>query len=394
MATAQAPDIGIARGTARLERAAFECFPYGILVVDGDGRVVSRNAEAAHLIEARGLSSAHVTCCELFGCRVSQTVLAGACITELALARGEPLPEVRVDVKTLGGEIKALWVLAAPLRGYESHVVMQLRPGSSTDRRRRTDPHWMSGPRLQILALGRTSVEAFEGPIGGEWLNQRTGQLLKYLIAERHRSVHVDEIGENVWPKADFAVATNVRYYVHALRSKLEPGRRKRAPSNFIVSCGGGYRLNLDRVTVDADQFERHTSAGLAALESDPQTADVELEAGLALYRGDFLADLPYADWAMPERHRLHDLACIALRNLGDLRLKRRKLDRAARSFERLAAMQPYDELVHRQLIELDIARGHKSDAIRRYTELRSRMRRTFGHDPEFTLADLTIPRA
>ncbi|HEV3033582.1 MAG TPA: BTAD domain-containing putative transcriptional regulator [Solirubrobacteraceae bacterium] len=375
-----------------LESEAFSAFPYGLFVLDGAGRVVCRNAEATRLIESLGLAEAKLTCCTLLGCRVPETVLEAACVTELALGRDAPLPEIRVDIRSPAGA-DAMWVTAAAIGGAGKRVVLQLRPGVSGDRRRRTSPHWMAGARLRIRALGTTSVESGEGPIGGAWLDQRAGQLLKYLVAERRRAVAVDEIGENIWPGADYAVGTSVRYYVHALRRRLEPQRGSREPSAFILVGSGTYRLALEHVEVDADEFEAHVSAGLAIATTSPQAAATELERGLAIYRGEFLAELPYAEWALDERHRLHDLACLGLRRLADIRLELRVLDGAARALERLATLQPFDEDVHRQLMELDIMRGRRSDAVRRYTALRSRLRRTFGQEPNFTLSDLAHPR-
>lgn len=378
---------------ATLEQEAFRRFPYSLVVVDRTGRIVSCNLEGGRLIETMGMTGMELTCCMLLGCRSSESVLADTCLSELARSTGGALPEVRVDVPTSDG-VKAMWVAAAALLEEDpSHVVLQLRPGVPRDRRRRTDPHWMTGPRLRICALGGTVVESAEGSIGGEWLDQRTGQLLKYLIAERHRAVHVDEIGESIWPGADFAIAGSVRYYIHALRRKLEPQRGRREPSVFILSSAGSYRLNLNNVAVDADEFETCVTAGLALIERDPQSAAAEIERGMSVYRGDFLADSPYADWAMLERHRLHSLACMGLRGLTGMRLETRMLDSAARALEQLAALQPYDEGVHRQLMELDIMRGRRSDAVRRYTSLRARIRRTFGHDPNFTPADLASPK-
>jgi len=371
-----------------LELEAFRGFPYAQLVVDRAGRIVSANREATRLLRAAGATQERTTCCSLLGCGRPDTVLAAGCVTRLALAREEPLPEVRVDVDTPEGT-RAMWVAAAGFGRGERGVVLQLRPGVLGDRRRRTDPHWMIGPRLRIRTLGRTVVESAEGPIGGAWLDQRAGQVLKYLVAERHRAAPVDEIGESIWPGSDYAVGTNVRYYVHALRRRLEPQRGAREPSSFIVARAGSYRLRLDCVEVDADTFEQGVRAGLAVAQADPQTAVSELERGLAIYRGDFLADLPYAEWALPERHRLHDLACVALRQLADLRMELRMVDGATRSLERLARLQPFDEDVHRRLMELDIMRGRRSDAVRRYAALRARTRRTFGHDPNFTPADL-----
>jgi DNA-binding SARP family transcriptional activator len=375
-----------------VELEAFDGFPYGLLVLDRDGRLVCLNREARRLVHAMGLSQSGLTCCSLLGCRNPDTVLGAACLTELALSRETVLPEVRVDLATAAGPV-SVWVAASTIGEERERVVLQLRPGIVGDRRQRTDPNWIVGPRLRIQTLGRTTVEALEGPIGGAWLDQRTGQLLKYLVAERHRAVAVDEIGESIWPGAEYAVGTSVRYYIHALRRRLEPQRGSRETSAFIVARAGTYRLKLDHIWVDADAFEGHITAGLAAAESDPRRADAEIESALAMYRGDFMADMPYAEWALPERHRLHDLACIGLRRLADIRLERRLVDSAARCLERLATLQPFDEDVHRGLMELDIIRGRRSDAVRRYATLRARTRRTFGHDPDFTPADLARTR-
>lgn len=374
-----------------LEHEAFRRFPYGLVVVDRHGTVVSSNLAAKRLIESAGHHPSTLTCCTLLGCHAANTVLVEACVTELALTHGDSLPEIRVDIAT-GRDSEAMWIAAAPIGEGSDHVVLQLRPGTTGDRRRRTDPHWMAGPCLRIHTLGRTVVESGEGPIGGRWLDQRTGQLLKYLVAERHRAVHADEIGESIWPDADFAIAASVRYYIHALRRKLEPERANRQPSTFVISGAGCYRLNLHNVQVDADEFERHVSNGLAAIDVAPLTAAEEIERGLAVYRGDFLADTPYADWAMLERHRLHDLACMALRSLTQMRLNRRLVDSAIGSLERLAGLQPYDEEVHRRLMELYIQKGRRSEAVRQYASLRVKIRRTFGHDPSFTLAGLKAP--
>ncbi|HEV3045924.1 MAG TPA: BTAD domain-containing putative transcriptional regulator [Solirubrobacteraceae bacterium] len=377
---------------AALQREAFEAFPYGQLVLDRQGRILCANRRAARLIQSLGLSEESRSCCSLLGCSAPHTVLEAGCVTELALRRDRPLPEIRVELCTSEG-LCAMWVTAAPLGDDQQRVVLQLRPGLVGDRRKAADPDWIAGPRLSIRTLGATVVESNVGPIGGPWLDQRAGQLLKYLVAERRRAVSVDEIGESILPGADYAVGTSVRYHVHALRRKLEPERGVREASAFIVARSGSYQLDLEHVSVDADEFETYVSSGLELADSDQQAGAERLERGLAMYRGDFLAELPYTEWALPERHRLHDLACIALRRLADIRLECGAPDGATRALERLAGLQPFDEDVHRRLMEVDISRGRRSDAVRRYETLRSRMRRTFGQDPEFTPADLTRTR-
>jgi LuxR family maltose regulon positive regulatory protein len=250
-----------------------------------------------------------------------------------------------------------------------------------------------AGPVLRIRALGTTVVEAGAEQLDGPWLDQRAGQLLKYLVAERWRAVSIDEIGESIWPGAGYAVGSSVRYYVHTLRRILEPDRGNREPSAFILVRRGSYRLNSENVSIDADEFETHIRAGLEQASGDSRAAVVELERGIALYRGEFLAELPYAEWALAERQQMHGLACSAARRLADIRFEQERPELATNALERLAALQPFDEEVHRQLMELDIAHGRHTDVVRRYAALRCRLLHIFGQEPSFTPADLATPR-
>ena len=112
----------------------------------------------------------------------------------------------------------------------------------------------------------------------------------------------------------------------------------------------------------------------------------------MALYRGDFLADEPYADWAIDQRDALRRLAADALRALVAVARRAGDLDTAAGHLERLGELEPYDIDVHREVISLCLVRGRRSEALRRYAALRVRILRTFGEDIDFTLADLRQP--
>lgn len=231
-------------------------------------------------------------------------------------------------------------------------------------------------PRLAILALGPTLLaldgRRFEGP----WCQRRAGRLLKFLVARRGRAASVDEIAEALWPGASYGAAANVRYHVHVLRRVLEPAREGGCESSLIRCRDGGYGLDTARVGLDADEFERALAAG-------------ETACALELYRGEFLADEPYASWAHPERQRLHELACAALRQTVEERLAAGDGPAARAALSRLADMQPYDEDVHRELIAFELSRGRRSDALRRYTAFSHRLREAFGEEPAFGLAEL-----
>jgi DNA-binding SARP family transcriptional activator len=383
-------DTGGARAAARLNDLAAELLaqlPFGILVADREGAMQAWNPAARRLLgdDARLAddAAAGVPCCDLFGCRSGEAPLADACITVLALEADDVLPEVRVDVE--GG---AAWVMAAP--SGDGQVVFQLRPADVRDRRRRTDPHWAARPRLYVEVLGRTQVHSGEAAIGGRWLAQRPGQLLKFMIASRGRPVHTEEIAHALWPGAGSEAPGNVRHHMHALRRRLEPRRAKRAPSQFVVTRGGGYQLDRARVTIDADAFREIAESGLDATTAGHQAHARNLLAEAArLYGGDFMADEPYAEWALDERDRLRELAARVLHVLADFDRAAGDLEAAYAHLRRLAELDPLDTHVQRELLEVCLRRGRRTEAARRYHALRMRTMRELGQEPGFALADL-----
>lgn len=378
--------VGVAVRTeeADLEAEAFEHFPYGMLVADRDGRMLMANPEARELLGLTGdAENSALACCDLFGCRRPGGPFAHGCVCSLAAEAGPRLEEVRVDLPGHGGS-SAVWVTVSSTG---SCIVFGLRAGHRGDRRRQTSPQREVGPVLRIFALGRLRVE---GHIGGKWLNQRTGQLLKLLITERHRVVPADEIAQALWPDAGAAGLDNLRYFVHATRDKLEPARRHRMPSSFIVAQEGGYTLNTEHLDIDVDRFERHARAGERAFaEGERVVATARLEEALALYRGEFLADEPFAEWVLVERDHLRAIAADSLRMLADIRLAEHDLAGARVHVHRLAEIDKFDTDVQRRLIALCLRTGRRSEAVRRYTTLRKRMLSVFGEVPNFELSDL-----
>jgi DNA-binding SARP family transcriptional activator len=367
-----------------VELEAFRLFPHGIIVLGPDGSVLAANDQARELF---GPLTATSTCCSLLDCADATGPLGGRCLTELVRERGDILPEVRLDLPGGRGSA-AIWVTAAPLEG--GRAALGVRPGSPGDRRRRTNPHWVSGPRIRIHALGRTRVESEEGEIGGRWLERRAGQLLKYLAAERHRVAHVDEISEALWLGSGRGSAANVRYVVHNLRRHLEPDLGHRAQSAFVVAREGGYTLDARHVWIDASELERNVQAGLGALaRGDSVTGAAALQRAIDIYRGDFLTDELYSQWALPERDRLRAIVSEALDAMVRLCLSTGETDRAWPFVERLAELHPYDMSIHRRRIALALLRGRRSDAVRHHTALRLRMMEIFGEAPDFELRDV-----
>jgi DNA-binding SARP family transcriptional activator len=193
------------------------------------------------------------------------------------------------------------------------------------------------------------------------------------------------------WPNAGRAGATSVRQAIHTLRDRLEPDRPKGKPSGYVVARTGGYELAPGRVWIDADDFEAHARAGLGAMQQGAvERARASLAAAARAYVGDFLADEPYAEWALLERARLRELAAEVLRGLAGLAHDAGDDEAAGEHLQRLAELEPLDLQAQRDLIALMLRRGRHSEALRRYELVRRRYRRAFGVEPGFALADLT----
>lgn len=365
-------------------------YPYGILVQDGRGRLVAHNKAAQRMLGGWvRLAPACEVGCDVLGCHRAAGPLEDVCVHDRAREHEGPLPELRIDLPR-GADVEAAWVTVAALEPDRELIVTELRPGQRGDRRRRSEPHWTAGPRLRIFALGRTRVLSAESALEGRWLDNRAGHILKFLVAERHRSVYCDEIVERVWPTAGTPDTRGLRYFVHVLRARLEPRGSPNPPSSFVLATRGGYVLDDTHVWIDADAFEELVQAGITARErGDALTALEHLRRGLELYRGDFLADEPYAEWAVRERDRLRQVASDGLHVLAALDERMGDLAAAAASLRRLADLEPYDVDVHRELLVVLLRRGRRSEALRRYEALRRRMLTTFGEKLDFSLAEL-----
>jgi DNA-binding SARP family transcriptional activator len=362
-----------------------DALPYGVVAVDSGGHVLRANATARELLPALDTDAGRARCSDLLGCCGPGKPCEHGCLAARSNEAAQTLPEVRIETPGLAS-VSALWVTAAPLSHCDG-ALLHLRPGDARDRRRRSEPHWMSGPKLRITSLGRTVVESDAGPLAGHWLRERPGQLLKYLVCQRAHVATADQIAEALWPSGGRQGLLNARHVVHRLRELLEPRREGHGQSSFVVAVRGGYILDRRHLWLDVDEFERLVEQGLAAAEQGQQVAGRgDLEKAVELYRGDFLADEPYADWCHDERNRLCLVAARAVRALAGI--ARGAGDQVALivQLERLCGLEPFDSQAHRELIEALRAAGRRTEARRHYTTFAHRVRREFDEEPGFDL--------
>src|SRR3954471_716094 len=169
----------------------FDGLPHGLLVLDSDGSVQVANRAASELL--RIVPGSAPKCCELFGCRADEGPLAGVCLTGIVPPEGDGHLELRLDL-----DVGSTWVTAAAME--HEQIVVQVRRNTSA---RFVHSDAAAGPELYISALGPLEIEVGGEPIAGAWLEQRPGQLLRYLVSERHQPASADRITAALWPHAD-----------------------------------------------------------------------------------------------------------------------------------------------------------------------------------------------
>lgn len=242
---------------------------------------------------------------------------------------------------------------------------------------------------LRLIFLGKPQISRGDAPLTGLVYNKALA-LLAYLAVTR-RPHSREALAGLLWGEMpDAAAKANLRKILSALREVA------------------GHALIIERQTVafdtataywlDTEDFEARLRgpAGIsdaARLLSEKEVR--QLDAAVALYRGDFLDGFyvrsapAFEEWVLSERERLRQMALHALFRvvghytaIGDYG---RGLDYATR----LLAMEPWHEEVHQQMMILLALSGQRSAAIGQFETCRRLLADELGAEPNQDTVDL-----
>ncbi|WP_087974651.1 BTAD domain-containing putative transcriptional regulator [Oceanobacillus rekensis] len=165
------------------------------------------------------------------------------------------------------------------------------------------------GYTLRISTLGQFKIWLGTKQIEPkDWQRGKAKELFELLITNRKKLLQKEEIFQFLWPDQDEAnVSKSFKVTLNALLKVLEPHRKAREESFFIMREGSAYGLNPDAgCELDCIQFEDLVMKGMD--DRDPKHAMELLEKGLKLYYGEYLSDLRFTSWCQTERERLQQL--------------------------------------------------------------------------------------
>jgi predicted ATPase/DNA-binding SARP family transcriptional activator len=202
--------------------------------------------------------------------------------------------------------------------------------------------------------------------------NEKTKALLKILVGERGKIFTPDELIECLWPDSDPAVAAgNLRARIAQLRRWLEPHLKDAGRSRFVLTRPQGYRFaSTADCTVDAEEFVQLVQAGQASEASGQLIEAIQnYERALSLYRGDYLSEDRYEEWAAAPRTRYRELCLETLAHLADGHARLGQYRRAIARCRQILAQQPARESVYVQLMTYYYLAGDHAAALQAFEE-------------------------
>lgn len=225
----------------------------------------------------------------------------------------------------------------------------------------------------------------FELAVDGQpvtmWHGYLGPSVLKYLLAQPKRAGHRDVLLDVFWPSVAPEVARNrLQVALSGVRRSLEAVTQAQLiefhNSNYIV----GTSVDVER---DIDAFERLIESGRQEeINGHTDRAIESLKEAVALYRGDFLADTPYEEWAILLRETLRVRHLDLLDRLARLLLERERIGECIDIAQRILNEDMCREDAHRLLMRCYALQGRTRQALRQFDLCRRSLRDAIGVDP------------
>ncbi|PLR97692.1 BTAD domain-containing putative transcriptional regulator [Bacillus sp. T33-2] len=224
------------------------------------------------------------------------------------------------------------------------------------------------GYTLKIQTLGQFRVWIGNKEVEDrDWQRGKAKELFQLFVTNRRNMLLKEDIYEMLWAGHDENhAARDFKVALNALNNVLEPNRKARANSFFIIRDGPAYGLNPNAaIEIDASWFEEWAVSGLE--ENQREQAARLLGKSLHLYKGDYLPDRKYEDWCINERERL--LVCFlrSAEKLAQLNVRTENYDSAIHWCLQILQKDRTWEEAYRLLIFCYYRKNNRPQAIKWY---------------------------
>ena len=235
---------------------------------------------------------------------------------------------------------------------------------------------------FQIFLFGRVRVLR-EGQPSEINLTPALQLLFAYLLLERRRFHPREVLAGLFWSDASPKSARScLNTAVWRLRGLLDLADGPQPPL-LLTTPSGDIGLNPDaHFWLDVASFEDQLAPVLKKPFDQLTPQDVEtLKAGLELYTGDLL-DGVYEDWALSARETQRLLFLKGLTCLMQYCHQAQEFEHALEAGQKILALDPLREDVHREIMHLYLESGQRALAARQYEICREMLENELGIAP------------
>ncbi len=244
-----------------------------------------------------------------------------------------------------------------------------------------------STPSLRIYLLGQFRIERsvngkWQAIDSRNWHRRRARALLGCLLSSPGRRLGREQVMEQLWPDLDINVAANrLNGAVHELRQILEPDIERPAASRLLRLERDILQLaDSNHIWVDTEAFEALVKE--AFITDDPQRAETLLEEAASLYRGSYLLEALYSEWAAPRRDALQRAWVSMLLKLAQLQTEQKAYVQAIDTLDRLRTADPTNETALQHLMILLTHLDRRGEALQVYRRHVTMLKRDYESEP------------
>jgi len=222
-----------------------------------------------------------------------------------------------------------------------------------------------SPPRLAVHLLGPLHVVIDDVAVA-DWPSARCRSLFGYLLTHREPWPAREVLMEVFWPGSSPEASRNsLNVAIHGLRRTL----RTITDLPIVIHVGGSYRINQELgLWLDVDAFDGRVESGRRFEDlGDVDQAIRDYEFAGGLYRGEFMAEDPYEDWAALIRERLRLAHLDVFGRLSNLYFEAGHYTACASLCQRIIEKDPCREDAHRRLMRCYSRQGQPHLALMQY---------------------------
>lgn len=243
---------------------------------------------------------------------------------------------------------------------------------------------------LQITMLGGFSL-AYPNGASIDYQSNRSNKLwmvLAYLLTHRGKQITQDELIEILWADEEIDNPANtLKTLRHRLCSMLD-GLGNMPGKEMIRYNHGIYAWNEEvDCMIDIDQFS--TYCALAEQEQDSQQKVSYYINAIEYYGGDFLPKLASEMWVMSTHAYYHAEYLRVVKKCIALLQETKRYYEIITICQKAVVIEPYDEDLHRELIQALVHTGARQSALSHYEKVKELFYQEFGLNLSDELVEL-----